>query len=260
MIWKVIGQSVIGASHIQSGKKCEDAIHYEILKSLNDEDVLVGFISDGAGSAKFAGEASQLSVKNGVDLVKSILENNELIDENHLLEIAETIYSNLEKEAISYNVPLNEFSCTLIGFIVSPKRACFLQIGDGAIVKNDGNNFFNFVWWPQNGEYQNTTTFLIDDRNFRDLKIKIIDDSITELAVFTDGLQMLALNNETVSVHQPFFNDLYKWLRIANEEDHISILNNKLIDYLSSDLINNRTDDDKTLLLATKIKHDISAI
>jgi hypothetical protein len=260
MIWKVIGQSVIGASHIQSGKQCEDAINFKVIESSTQDDILVGFISDGAGSAKFAGEASQLSVKIGVDLVQEFLKQNRILEERHLLELAETIYFKLQDQATINNVELSEFSCTLLGFIVFSGRACFLQIGDGAIVTNDGNGYFNFIWWPHNGEYQNTTTFLIDDPNFKDLKIKIVESSVTEIAVFTDGLQMLALNNETISVHQPFFTDLYKWLRFAHEQDHISILNNKLIDYLSSELINSKTDDDKTLLLATKVRHDSTTV
>lgn len=260
MIWKVIGQSVIGASHVQSGKACEDAVNYSIVNKNTDEEVLIGFISDGAGSASYAAKASEFTVQKSVRIVEEWLVNQIVIDENHLWELAENIYDSLDELARQHQVVLNEFSCTLLGFVILPERACFLQIGDGAIVRNNGNGHFNYIWWPHNGEYQNTTTFLIDDLNFRNLKIKIIEEKITEVAVFTDGLQMLALNNESESVHQPFFNDLFKWLKMANNEDHISILNNKLIDYLSSNTINSRTDDDKTLLLATKLKHDSAGV
>lgn len=102
----------------------------------------------------------------------------------------------------------------------------------------------------------NSTTFLIDDPNFRNLKTKIIEESIQEVAIFTDGLQMLTLNNESESVHQPFFKDLFKWLRMVSSEEHLSVLNGKLSAYLSGNVINSRTDDDKTLLLATRLNHD----
>ncbi len=36
---------------------------------------------------------------------------------------------------------------------------------------------------------------------------------------------------------------------------HIDILNNRLARYLASDTINSRTDDDKTLLLATRLSN-----
>jgi hypothetical protein len=85
------------------------------------------------------------------------------------------------------------------------------------------------------------------------LKTAIIAETIMEIAVFTDGLQMLALNNETTTVHQPFFYDMFKWLRKANNTENIGILDKKLKEYLDGNVINSRTDDDKTLLLATRI-------
>jgi len=259
MIWKVIGQSVIGSSHIQSDKTCEDAVHYEIIELVDDE-ALICFVSDGAGSAKYAARASETAVTQSVAILRELVSNVVEVDEQHLLALAENIYDTLKAFADELQEPINEFSCTLLGFVILPQKACFLQIGDGAIVKSDGNGYFTHIWWPHNGEYQNTTAFLIDDPNFPNLKIKIVEESIEEVAVFTDGLQMLALNNESEQVHQPFFNDLFKWLRKATDVEHITILNIKLNEYLAGDIINNRTDDDKTLLLATKVKHDAQGI
>jgi hypothetical protein len=77
---------------------------------------------------------------------------------------------------------------------------------------------------------------------------------VDEVAIFTDGLQMLALNMESRTVHQPFFSDLFRYLRMANDADKVSILNGKLATYLDSPGINGRTDDDKTLFLATRLE------
>jgi hypothetical protein len=260
MIWKVIGQSVIGSSHIQSDKTCEDAVYHELVDLHNGEQALICFVSDGAGSAKYAARASETAVTQSAAIIRDLLINGADLNDQHFLELAENIYDTLKEFAEELQEPINEFSCTLLGAVVLPGKACFMQIGDGAIVRNDGEGFFTHIWWPHNGEYQNTTAFLIDDPNFPNLKIKIVEESIGEVAVFTDGLQMLALNNESETVHQPFFNDLFKWLRKATEEEHINILNNKLNEYLAGDVINNRTDDDKTLLLATKVKYDAKGI
>jgi len=227
---------------------------------LVDDEALICFVSDGAGSAKYAARASETAVTQSVAILRELVSNVVEVDEQHLLALAENIYDTLKAFADELQEPINEFSCTLLGFVILPQKACFLQIGDGAIVKSDGNGYFTHIWWPHNGEYQNTTAFLIDDPNFPNLKIKIVEESIEEVAVFTDGLQMLALNNESEQVHQPFFNDLFKWLRKATDVEHITILNIKLNEYLAGDIINNRTDDDKTLLLATKVKHDAQGI
>lgn len=253
MIWKVIGQSAVGSSHVLVDRPCEDAINYRIISLKNGDEVLVGFVSDGAGSAMYAAEASATAVRIGVDLVNEMIDTRIIVNDRSVLILAENIFDNLKKQAEALGVPANEFSCTLLGFVIFPNKACFIQIGDGAIVRNDGSGHFTWIWWPHNGEYQNTTAFLIDDPNFSNLKTRVIEERIDEVAVFSDGLQMLALNYETESVHQPFFNDLMKWLRLAKEDEHIAILDKKLADYLNSDTINNRTDDDKTLLLATRL-------
>ena len=252
MIWKIIGQSVIGTSHIQSGKTCEDAVYHKIASSDENSEVMICFVSDGAGSAKYAARAAEVSVQKGVEFAENIIFSKDQLTESNLIAVAEQIYDYLNTLAEEEQVPKNEFSCTLLGCVIFPDRTGFIQIGDGAIVRSVAGEHLRAVWWPHNGEYQNTTTFLIDDPNFPHLKTKVIDEAITEIGIFTDGLQMLTLNNETESVHQPFFNNLFPLLRRATEPDHIAILNNRLIDYLSGDIINNRTDDDKTLFLATR--------
>jgi hypothetical protein len=254
MIWKVIGQSVIGTSHTATGKTCEDAVQCKLVR-VNGDDALICFVSDGAGSASHAAEASVLAVATGCEILTGWVQDDKEIDDAALLELAELIYDKLAALAEEKELPLNEFSCTLLGFVVLPQKAGFLQIGDGAIARNDDSGYFTPLWWPHNGEYQNTTTFLIDDPNLRNLKTRVIDEPITEVAIFTDGLQMLALNNETETVHQPFLNDLFKVLRMVETPEHLEILNNRLTGYLAGDSINSRTDDDKTLLLATKLKH-----
>ena len=253
MIWKVIGQSVIGSSHIQAGKTCEDAVRYSVTDLPDNEQALICFASDGAGSALHAAEASHFVVDKGVSILTSWINTNKTIDDAALIELAELLYDQLKSIADEREIALNEFSCTFLGAILFPDKSCFLQIGDGAIIRNDGFGNMTHVWWPHNGEYQNTTTFLIDDPNLPNLKTKIIYEPVQEVALLTDGLQMLALNNETESVHQPFFSTFFKVLRMTDNPEHVEILNNRLADYLSGDSINSRTDDDKTLLLATRL-------
>ncbi|WP_295667869.1 PP2C family serine/threonine-protein phosphatase [uncultured Mucilaginibacter sp.] len=252
MTWKTIGQSVIGTSHLQNGKNCEDAGASRIHRLSNGEDVLVCFASDGAGSAAYAAEASTAAVSAAHEFTEALLQDGRELTDGHLIALGEYIYDRLVELAAAKEVPKNEFSCTLLGCIITPKKSGFVQIGDGAIVRNDGSGHFTQIWWPYNGEYQNSTAFIIDDPSLALLQYKVIDEPITEIAIFTDGLQQLALNHVSMAVHQPFFAGLFPALRRAENEEHLSILNSRLADYLSGDIINNRTDDDKTLLLATR--------
>jgi hypothetical protein len=252
MTWKVIGQSVIGTSHIQNGKSCEDASDCRVIIQPNGEDALVCFASDGAGSAAYAAEASTAAVLAAHEFTQALIEDGRDLTDAHLVALAEYIYDRLDEMAVAQGTPKNEFSCTLLGCIVTTQASGFIQIGDGAIVYNDGSGYFTQVWWPYNGEYQNSTAFIIDDPNLAHLQYKVIDRPVTEIAIFTDGLQQLALNHVSMAVHQPFFGNLFPALRRAESEEHLLILNSRLADYLSGYAINSRTDDDKTLLLATR--------
>ncbi|MEO6584056.1 MAG: protein phosphatase 2C domain-containing protein, partial [Ferruginibacter sp.] len=185
--------------------------------------------------------------------LKRLVIKNEIITQVTILSLTEFLYDELKEQAFHFESALNEFSCTFLGCVLYQDNSVFFQIGDGIIVRNDNSGNFTTIWLPQNGEYSNTTTFLIDDIYFGNLKFKELDEKIDEIALTTDGLQILILNNDTNDIHQPFFLELFKWLRLANSPEQIDILGKKLQDYISSDIINDRTDDDKTLILATRL-------
>jgi hypothetical protein len=241
--WKAIGQSAIGTAHTASGKSCEDALRYSVIKDSTGNEALICCVADGAGSASHALQAATYATAKVIEYATLKLAQSEALTESIIYALAEDIYDGLQQQATDEGVELNEYSCTFLGCIITSKKAAFFQVGDGAIVRNDGSGFYNTVWWPHNGEYQNTTSFLVDDNSFSQLNIAIIDAQVDELAVFTDGLQLLILTTEDNSVHQPFFNDM---LEVDN-------LNKQLAAYLDGTAINSRTDDDKTLFLATRI-------
>ena len=256
MRWKAIGQSVIGTSHLQMGKTCEDGVQYTVTVQPDENEVLLCCVSDGAGSAKFAAEASAYITSQIVGLLSDEITAGNEIDEASLLGIFERIYDGFVAKAQDAGEPLNEFSCTLLGCAIFADNAVFFQTGDGAIIRGDGSGSYVTVWWPQNGEYSNTTHFFIDDAAFSNIKILVINEPVAEVGIFTDGLQMLALNYEAMNVHQPFFTGMFKWLRKAKTLDDTAVLDKKLAGFLAGDLINSRTDDDKTLFLATRLSDE----
>ena len=72
-----------------------------------------------------------------------------------------------------------------------------------------------------------------------------------ELALFTDGLQALALHFVSREVHAPFFEPMFERLRQEPPGDAPG-LEAELRAFLDSAEVNRRTDDDKTLVLATR--------
>ena len=249
MTWSAIGQSMAGTSHTAIDKPCEDALQY----TEAGDGVLLCLASDGAGSALYGGWAANYCTSKMLLRLSALVADNAEITAAAVFEIAEDIYDALTEEAAAMEMELNEFSCTLLGCVIGMDKSLFFQIGDGAIVRNVGG-YYTPVWWPENGEYQNSTTFVVDDPGLGNLKITVMDERVDEVAIFTDGLQLLALNTETETVHQPFFNDLFRYLRMAVDPEKVNILNDKLKGYLDGPAINARTDDDKTLFMATRVK------
>lgn len=226
-------------------------MHFASITDNLGDEMLVCCASDGAGSAKQAAYASTYIAKRGVELLSNMcLEGN--ISEAALYGIAETIYCELKNEANQSGEPIEEYAATMLACVLTPDRSAFMQIGDGAIVRKSEAGTYQVVWWPHSGEYHNTTAFLIDDENMANLHVMVSGESTHEVSILTDGLQMLALSTDTRNAHAPFFEALFVPLRQANDEHKLSILGLKLGVWLNSESINSRTDDDKTLFLATR--------
>ena len=68
--------------------------------------------------------------------------------------------------------------------------------------------------------------------------------------MFTDGLENLVLENNGYqrTPHGPFFKSMYDWLNRSDEPDRTA----QLGEFLASERVRSRTNDDVTLLLAMR--------
>jgi hypothetical protein len=135
-------------------------------------------------------------------------------------------------------------------------RAAFLQIGDGAIVVADGRDDDEHRWitWPQHGEFANSTFFVTMEEAGQMLAFtrRETDDArtpIRELVMFSDGLERLILDMRGRTVHSPSVRPILTWLAGTEPPGGLSSV---LATYLDSANVNRRTDDDKTLVVATR--------
>ena len=69
------------------------------------------------------------------------------------------------------------------------------------------------------------------------------------VAVFSDGLQMLALKMPGGAPHAPFFAPLFRFINNAADEPQI---HSELESFLRSPTVRRRADDDLTLFLAAR--------
>jgi hypothetical protein len=253
--WRYAAASTIGTSHIRSGTACQDANDCQLYQTTSAESILVGVISDGAGSAKFGGEGAALCCSVFIDLVSDHLSSGNTVEQ--ICPETTKFWINVIKNRIKAAADLGsqdvrEYACTLLGAVVGEMCAAFLQVGDGAIVVADSEEpNYGHVFWPDKGEYENMTHFVVEDAATEHLQFDVIRRRIVELGMFSDGLQRLALDYRSQTAFQPFFRGLFEPLLDA-PSGRSGDLSNSLIQFLSSARVNEKTDDDKTLILATR--------
>ena len=251
--WRWISASVIGTSHAVSGSECQDShLCSEIETPLGP--VLLAVVSDGAGSATKSAAGSRLLCEVLHDKALQFFREEGEVHRVNVRLIANWIQFFRDEVILlaeADGLSDREYACTLVGAIVGEKAAVFFQIGDGAIVYSSvSGSTASLAFWPERGEYENTTYFVTQASFFEQLQFRLLEEQVAEVALLSDGLQRLALNYQTRSAHQPFFSGLFAPLKYA-EQEAFPQLNRQLATYLDSPKINERTDDDKTLVLAT---------
>jgi hypothetical protein len=248
--WKVLSKSTVGTSHILRGEGCQDYSHAIVLQD-GGMPVLLAACADGAGSSSQAAIGAKLATLGVLNLAAEALREadpHQSIGRDEILKWYAGARRRLSLEACVTNLPLREFACTLLLAVVGQDRSVFAQIGDGATVYRASTEY-EVAIWPQAGEYASTTHFLTGEDYSRRLAVCVIDQQVVDVALLTDGLQPLALHYATKSAHVPFFTPMFEAMRGTAEA---SKLMKPFCQFLDSPAVNTRTDDDKTLILATR--------
>jgi hypothetical protein len=210
-------------------------------------------VADGAGSATFSDEGAFLAVKTGVEALAACLPEQpeglgdigmaQLLHEA-ALRARDAVLGTAELRDIS----ARELASTLLLAVVSPSRVAGLQIGDGAIVTRGPEGDFEALTKPEAGEFINETTFLTSVGAIDTAQVAIRTSPISGVALFSDGLQMLALTmKEGWAPHPRFFGPVFGWLE---DENYAETAQKNIEALLSSPRVSARTDDDLTLVVA----------
>lgn len=248
-LWRVLQTSVRGTAHVRDELPCQDS-GFAVVTRPAEEDFLVVACADGAGSAELSQEGSRIACTDLVQLVCAELQAGlrvEQIDRTLVTKWYATIHANLGAAAEERQVPRRQLACTLLMAIAGESTAVFAQVGDGAIVVRDGERY-DVIFWPQSGEYLNLTNFVTDETFSTALQISTLG-RVEEIAVMTDGLQMLALNFAMRTPHHQFFEPMFEPLRRTLTPDDLVV---PLRGFLGSPQVVDKTDDDLTLILATR--------
>lgn len=240
--------SVIGTSHIKSGTRKQDWARCFQLKS-EVGDVLFGIVSDGAGSASFGGQGAALICHSLAQRVREYFKyNSEMPDDTEIWSWIDSARDLIGESANKRDIPRREFSATLVAIIVTDSEVLSLHIGDGSIVARTQDQQWVSLSWPETGEYASTTYFLIDDPAPK-LRISRHKNEFNAFSLFSDGIENLALDFKSQCPHPPFFNSLLKSVDDTAILGNVKNLSDALFSFLGSDKINERTDDDKSLII-----------
>jgi len=245
MTWKCLSASVIGTSHITMQKPCQDAHGVLVL----DNGVLIVAVADGAGSARRSEDGSRCAVDTALRYLGEQLQGQQPDG----MEACETLLQNaVEKcrSALQELAPTGKFgdvATTLLLTIVTDQWLSTAQIGDGAVVCRSNPGGLRVLSDLRRGEYVNETTFLTSsDYRSRLHQVTLPSKDVDALAMFSDGIEFLAVQYSDNTAHEPFFASTFDFAGNANSTE------SELVEFLQSERVCERTDDDKTLVLAVR--------
>ncbi len=245
MTWNILGESVAGTSHLFRNIPCQDSHQHRVFGE--SEGWLCIAVADGAGSSLHSDIGAKLACEEVVRLAVSH-DPNILLQRDGMVELFAEVRMALLSQAEALSLPPRELACTLLVALLGPDSAAFAQIGDGAVVVGDAGNY-RVAFWPEPQEYANCTDFLTDEKFRNTIHFETRSEAISELAAFTDGLQRLALDFETKEAFPGFFAPLFRPMRNNQSTDSLV---EPFRNFLNSERVNERTDDDKTLVIACR--------
>ena len=162
-MWRTLCQSVVGSFHVQTGLPCQDYGAYKLL----GQDVLIGAVADGAGSAKHSDLGAKITVKAALQFLEENLKKTALAATGTEAELKEIfrrllayVQQILQEKAEKEQLDINDLATTLLVVLVTSKRLAAMQIGDVFIVFKPLGGNYQLLLQPDKGEWGN------NQRNF----------------------------------------------------------------------------------------------
>ena len=249
-IWRVRSASVPGSGHLTRALECQDFNAVSVLSN----GTLIVVVCDGAGSAKRAAEGAALAARSSMGFLERLLVGGGLADAEGWRRVltdclvqARSALVELAARQTDTGKPTDhmEFATTLLVAVVSKTWLAAVQVGDGAIVSRDVSGAFSVLTVPGDCEYINETTFITSSDFLERAHFHIERNAeVNGVSALSDGMQMLALKYADNTAHAPFFTSLFDFAARPDSSD------SDLEEFLRSERVCERTDDDKTLVLA----------
>ena len=249
LAWRVAGASVQGTSHLEKNTPCQDFHAY----CFGAGGELLLAIADGAGSAERSQEGARCAVEQALAALQAALLGGAPGAEAGWQTLLAQAFGAARQAVVqlagAQNAPLRSFATTLACAVLSEDWLAVGQIGDGAAVAENEQGALFVTARPQRGEYANEAYFLTMPDGLNYLAVYTAAGRVRSLALTTDGLLRLAFKLPEYEPSAGFFRPLLEFIAAAGSPAQAQA---DLADFLTSPRVCARTDDDKTLVLATR--------
>lgn len=134
--------TVIGSSHIKSGKDCQD---YSLTWQDSSGSILIAAVSDGHGGDEYvnSAEGAAIACQTAIEVLREFATGVKSIppgsDSGLGVNLSRSILAgwNYKVDSIRGTQPVKTFGCTLIAYLQTPEYWIGMQIGDGKFVTFD---------------------------------------------------------------------------------------------------------------------------
>ena len=251
--WSYMSASAIGSSHLAAGTRMQDASFSWVTQVPRHVGprAFIGIISDGAGSAKMGGQGASIVCRTiGAAARERLKISADPLRPAEVESWVDEARYRIWMAAARLGLKPRDFSATLVAVFAFPDRLITAQIGDGAAVGSlaDADKWIALTW-PAHGEYASTTYFVTQSPPA--LRVAQHIGEYSHIALFSDGIERLALDFSEKEPFQPFFSSVSRPLDGSGPGRNLQ-LSRGLKTFLQSEKITSRTDDDKTLIVARR--------
>jgi len=249
MSWMVHAASVTGKKHQLRQESNQDVIRFQIW-----DQFCLGVLADGAGSAQRGELGAQLAADLSLTQYEVWIRQHIFVDcpsDENWLGCAQTllqgIRDKLNNQANSAQTSLHDWASTLLVFLATPNWLAGFQIGDSHLVwRQQGQDSYQLACQPMRGEYANETTFITSPEAESKISTWILPESVSFIAAASDGIEPVSLQYPDLQPYSGFYKSLDQWMKNSTSNEL-----QQLESFLASERLEQRTSDDRSLILAS---------
>ncbi|MCS7214392.1 MAG: protein phosphatase 2C domain-containing protein [Candidatus Calescibacterium sp.] len=246
----IVGTSVIGVSHLNSGLPCQDACKYKV--TANGKAIVA--VADGVGSAPKSDIGARFIVNEVLEHLEQIDLKKQRIEEGDIKEVIMFAREKLKKMAEDTQEDFQNLATTLIVVVAyetddKQKEVMIAHIGDGAVLAESDK--LEILSLPEESESKYKVAPITVKNWYDYMHFYKFKKNFKFIAIITDGCQPVALKKENNGISVPleeFFRPIFYCLKNNKNPEECTDEIRKL---LSSQKVNEYTWDDKTLVVIT---------